>query len=682
LRLADSDASNYVALQAPATVTSNVTLTLPGDDGDSGQVLSTDGAGALSWATAAAPSLDDAYNNFGATASKITIDASESQTGGLEFELSATNNPDMIIDMQGTGDFIVQDAGTALATFADDGSIAFVPTSTYGVDATGAITIDSDAASTLSGSGVIVSADTGSTVAVNLGGAAGDDLIVDTTTLVVESDNNRVGIGTATPASTLHITPATAAAFQIDPFGAVAGNTGEERFLELAANGANYVGFKAADALAGDVIWTLPIADGTASQVLSTDGGGALSWTTISSGSVIDADADTKVDVEESADEDIIRFDIGDAEGKAYADILLIGGDTTGGFVWNDAGAGTGAGTDFRLESDLAANMFFMDASANKIGIGAASPAAQLEVEVPDTFNTPALMLDMDDTTNNPNVLVVDNAGTGNGAFIDQNGDGLALNIDSEATTAGIVAVDGTPLTTGTALSISALDALTTGAGISIASNSADTSTRSLVSVVNDNTAATGTTLMSLQQDASSAAYVTLTDGTDTFGLYNNAGTPEAVITADTGSITVDTTNAKLYMKTDDGDNTDWRVIGHDLDQFTFTIYADGDWNDELVPVWNVSNDGNIVITQVNATVIGSGTPTLTYNIEERTWGSLGSAGTDIFTDQTAAAGGTETTTLTNAEIDAEDHLVFTTGTTAESGTVSLITVTVYYYRK
>ncbi len=67
--------------------------------------------------------------------------------------------------------------------------------------------------------------------------------------------------------------------------------------------------------------------------------------------------------------------------------------------------------------------------------------------------------------------------------------------------------------------------------------------------------------------------------------------------------------------------------------------------------------------------------------IEERTWGSLGSAGTDIFTDQTAAAAGTETTTLTNAEIDAKDHLVFTTGTTAESGTVDLITVTVYYYR-
>jgi len=53
LRFADSDSSNWVAFQAPATIASNVTWTLPAADGTSGQVLSTDGAGALSWATAA-----------------------------------------------------------------------------------------------------------------------------------------------------------------------------------------------------------------------------------------------------------------------------------------------------------------------------------------------------------------------------------------------------------------------------------------------------------------------------------------------------------------------------------------------------------------------------------------------------------------------------------------------------
>ena len=51
LRLADSDSSNYVALQAPATVASNVTLTLPANDGDADQALVTDGSGVLSFAT-------------------------------------------------------------------------------------------------------------------------------------------------------------------------------------------------------------------------------------------------------------------------------------------------------------------------------------------------------------------------------------------------------------------------------------------------------------------------------------------------------------------------------------------------------------------------------------------------------------------------------------------------------
>ena len=51
LRLADSDNSNWVALQAPATVTSNLTLTAPAADGTADQALVTDGAGALSFAS-------------------------------------------------------------------------------------------------------------------------------------------------------------------------------------------------------------------------------------------------------------------------------------------------------------------------------------------------------------------------------------------------------------------------------------------------------------------------------------------------------------------------------------------------------------------------------------------------------------------------------------------------------
>ena len=51
LRLGDSDNSNYVGFQSPATVSSNVVWTLPATDGTNNQTLTTNGSGTLAWAT-------------------------------------------------------------------------------------------------------------------------------------------------------------------------------------------------------------------------------------------------------------------------------------------------------------------------------------------------------------------------------------------------------------------------------------------------------------------------------------------------------------------------------------------------------------------------------------------------------------------------------------------------------
>lgn len=72
----------------------------------------------------------------------------------------------------------------------------------------------------------------------------------------------------------------------LTPVGTGTGQTGELRSFELVANGANYTGFKAPDALAGNVIYKLPIADGTSGQILSTNGSGALAWATGAAGTV------------------------------------------------------------------------------------------------------------------------------------------------------------------------------------------------------------------------------------------------------------------------------------------------------------------------------------------------------------------------------------------------------------
>ncbi len=82
-----------------------------------------------------------------------------------------------------------------------------------------------------------------------------------------------------------------------------------------------------------------PTTDGNASQILTTDGNGTLSWTTQNDTLLSDADGDTKIQVEESSDEDIIRFDLG---GKEY--LVLDNGRietiNTGGSVFLGNGAG------------------------------------------------------------------------------------------------------------------------------------------------------------------------------------------------------------------------------------------------------------------------------------------------------------------------------------------------------
>ena len=57
-------------------------------------------------------------------------------------------------------------------------------------------------------------------------------------------------------------------------------NQKELRFEESSGNGNNYVGFEATATLGGDQIWVLPTADGSAGQLLKTDGSGNLGWAT------------------------------------------------------------------------------------------------------------------------------------------------------------------------------------------------------------------------------------------------------------------------------------------------------------------------------------------------------------------------------------------------------------------
>jgi hypothetical protein len=81
VRFADADSSNWVAFQGPATVATNVTWTLPSVDGASGEVLTTNGSGTLSWSAGGgggtgdvvgpASSTDNAFARFDLTTGKL-----------------------------------------------------------------------------------------------------------------------------------------------------------------------------------------------------------------------------------------------------------------------------------------------------------------------------------------------------------------------------------------------------------------------------------------------------------------------------------------------------------------------------------------------------------------------------------------------------------------------------------
>ena len=64
--------------------------------------------------------------------------------------------------------------------------------------------------------------------------------------------------------------------------------SGVLKLYEDTDDGTNYAGLKAGT-MASDVTWTLPTADGTSGQVISTDGSGALSWSSVSGGSLTNA---------------------------------------------------------------------------------------------------------------------------------------------------------------------------------------------------------------------------------------------------------------------------------------------------------------------------------------------------------------------------------------------------------
>lgn len=140
------------------------------------------------------------------------------------------------------------------------------------------------------------------------------------------------------------------------------------------------------------------------------------------------------------------------------------------------------------------------------------------------------------------------------------------------------------------------------------------------------------------------------------------------------GNIGVDTTNDELVYY-----GTQANVLYPKFTR-TVTVYDDGDWDSEEIPVFDFP-DVACTIKAVRVSVLGSSTPTLTFNLEERAWGTdVTTSGTAITSSaMTADADGLEQTSFSNAGMASKAHLFLTTSTSSESGTVDALIITVEY---
>ena len=247
IRLTDGKNVNeakYLSIAAPDNITSDTTLTFPDGAGTAGQILSTDGNGGLSWVN------DSAGNPAGTNGQVQTND-------GGTFGAISEGSSGQVLTSNGAG---------VAPTFqnATGGGIAAV------VDDT--------------------SPELGGNLDLNGNDVTGASLILDNT-------NNRIGINTTSPSRALTIAGGSDAKIQFKEGGTQSlyfGDSGSDfagfinynhsdNRMKISASDTVELQSSAADITLTDKVriqnsYNLPDADGTAGQVMTTDGSGNVTF--------------------------------------------------------------------------------------------------------------------------------------------------------------------------------------------------------------------------------------------------------------------------------------------------------------------------------------------------------------------------------------------------------------------
>jgi hypothetical protein len=342
---------------------------------------------------------------------------------------------------------------------------------------------------------------------------------------------------------------------------------GETRLTELASNGTNYVGFKAPDVLGANKVWVLPANDGTAGQLLKTDGAGNLGWASDGGGTVTNVTATAPISVSNNSTTPAIS--ISQANG------------TTNGYLtytdWNTFNSKQAAGNYVTaLTGDVTTSGFSAgSATATLASVSLAGTSTKVTYDVKGRVNSGTTL----DATDLPphsaalitsGTLAVANGGTGlsttpsAGQILIGNGTGYSLSTLTAGTginisnAAGAVTVSST---VDTSTKVSKQGDTMTGA-LSLPANGLVAGTSQLV--LAGGNVGIGTTLPSsaLTVQASANKGITLRQNTvaDRFQMFVGDGTSGTVADDDY----IRNLNTTLHIQTGSSGTTEAMTIGVD----------------------------------------------------------------------------------------------------------------------
>jgi len=283
---------------------------------------------------------------------------------------------------------------------------------------------------------------------------------------------------------------------------------GEIRLLEGSGGGTSYTGFKAPATLAENVLYTLPLVKGSASDFLQTDGSGILIWATVPASAPPDASyvvlgvdgtltdervltgTANQITVTDGGAGSTVTLatpqDIATGSSPTFAGLTL-SGFSTGSILFMAAG---GVITEDVTE-------LFWNPSLARLGIGLNTAGAGIHLKSPAASAHQAL-------------------------YVDQDANLEAIWIDTVQTTTNAFTIPNTTVTEGNLINATCTT-LTTGSVANLTANSSQAHTRAIVNIHQDHASASGAVALKVTQDSSANA-VQFFDGSTQAWTLSNGG--------------------------------------------------------------------------------------------------------------------------------------------------------------